>query len=896
MAPPSSSSPSARPTADRLTWPLALFFFLAFLGGVATARLALALGQSSVVALLLVAMGAVLALLLARLIATRLLRPLRALAATAHAMTREPHRRAPGQAAEELGVMAGALNHMAGELETLHASQEGRVVRRIAQLETAAEVTSAASAVRDLSTLLDLTVGLIVERFDDIYHAQVFLLDQRGAGEWAVLRASTGEPGRQLLEQQHRLQVGSRSVIGQVSATGNFVLARPGDPSSVHRPNPFLPETKTELALPMKREGHVIGALDVQSRNDVAFTPGEIQVLQTLADQLAIAVENARLFQDLQATVEQLATAAEVSRAASMRLNVDVILERAVTLIRERFEDIYHAQVFLLDEQNKWALLTASTGEIGKQLLARQHRLAVGSVSVIGQVTSQGTPVIARSTDVDPGTVHRRNELLPQTRTELALPMMIGERIIGALDVQSTSASALQDENDVRVLQTLANQLAVAVQNARLFQQTEERNHRLAALSTLSAKLLMSTTVDELIRIAAREITTIMAVDQSGVAFFDWPRGMARVVAQHRRDEQPPHGIGVEFPIAGTASIDWVMQHRRPLAVTDVQSDETLSSVRDILAEEGVKSILILPLFMRGELIGTIGLDVLEQPRLWSDVDLSIASTISTLLASAIESTRLFEQLQQTLEQTQELYRTSAAINEASRADELLHALLRVAAPLDPDQIALLLFEQPLAEQAQAERFQVAASIATRAEMLPVGRYSADTLPLLQQPLTGQPLLIEDASSAPTLSDAERHALEALGIGSLCYLPLRVAGRYLGWVAFHAAGPRAFPDPLILRLRSLVQQVAAALQSQQLLHDAQRQAWQEEQVARITARLYASTDPAEIMRVGLTELQQTLKLKRAAAWIDKVDHPHRNGSNGSHPSATPTHTQVAPDS
>jgi FOG: GAF domain len=140
-----------------------------------------------------------------------------------------------------------------------------------------------------------------------------------------------------------------------------------------------------------------------------------------------------------------------------------------VNLIRDRL-GYYHASVFLIEESGRWAVLQESTGEVGRKLKERGHRLEVGGRSLIGWVTANGRPRVAQRTAEDP--IHLKNELLPETRSEAAFPLKIGDRIIGALDVQSTLEEAF-DAGALSVLQILADQLAVAIENARLYQQAQ---------------------------------------------------------------------------------------------------------------------------------------------------------------------------------------------------------------------------------------------------------------------------------------------------------------------------------------------------------------------------------------------------------------------------------------
>ncbi len=169
---------------------------------------------------------------------------------------------------------------------------------------------------------------------------------------------------------------------------------------------------------------------------------------------------------------------AEVGQNTAKLLTLDELFNRAVQLIQDRFA-FYHVQVFLVDENREWANLVSSTGEAGEKLLAKKHRLRVGSQSVIGRVTQAGEPVISRDTDTDK--IHAMNELLPNTRSELALPIIDNDVIIGALDVQSTRRDAF-NATDIQALEIMANQIAVAIRNARLFEEQEralQENKRL---------------------------------------------------------------------------------------------------------------------------------------------------------------------------------------------------------------------------------------------------------------------------------------------------------------------------------------------------------------------------------------------------------------------------------
>jgi GAF domain-containing protein len=189
-----------------------------------------------------------------------------------------------------------------------------------------------------------------------------------------------------------------------------------------------------------------------------------------------------------------LEIAAEISRDAAQLHNIDELLKHTVNSIRQRF-NFYHAQIFLLNDTREYAVLVTSTGEAGKELLARKHKLAVGSESVVGQATMRGRTVISLDTQ-DTGVPHRYNPLLPLTRSEMALPLRTGEKIIGALDIQSVERDAF-DQEDVQIFQVLADQIAIAIDNARLIEDSARRVSQIDDLNRQLTRTSWSEYVEE---------------------------------------------------------------------------------------------------------------------------------------------------------------------------------------------------------------------------------------------------------------------------------------------------------------------------------------------------------------------------------------------------------------
>jgi GAF domain-containing protein len=170
-------------------------------------------------------------------------------------------------------------------------------------------------------------VNLIRDRFD-FYYVGLFLLDE--TGRWAVLWAGTGQPGRQMLKQGHKLEVGGTSMVGWCTANAQARIALDVGEETVRFDNPLLPETRSEMALPLISRGRVIGALTVQSTEAQAFSEEDIAVLQTMADQIANAIENARLFEETQHLAQRERTISQITSKLRSALNLETILQTAV--------------------------------------------------------------------------------------------------------------------------------------------------------------------------------------------------------------------------------------------------------------------------------------------------------------------------------------------------------------------------------------------------------------------------------------------------------------------------------------------------------------------------------------------------------------------------------------
>ncbi len=359
--------------------------------------------------------------------------------------------------------------------------------RQAKLLGATVRVANNIASILDPQKLLQQTVDIICDEFD-FYYAGVFLLDDKN--EYAVLKAGRGEAGKAMLAENHKLKVGGNSMIGASISSQHARIALDVGEEAIFFSNPHLPETHSEMALPLTVGTSVLGAVTVQSKEEAAFSDEDISTLQGMADQLAIAIDNANQHAEKQVLLAQaqrrarlLNAANEVGRGVASILDLDKLLPKTVDIICEAY-NFYYAGVFLIDENKEYAVLRAGRGEAGEAMIAQNHKLKLGGNSMIGMAARER---IARiSLDVEGEDAFFRNPLLPDTRSEMALPLCTGAKCLGAVTVQSEIGNAFSDD-DIQTLQTMADHLAIAINNANLLEELERAHAELLRTKTFEA-------------------------------------------------------------------------------------------------------------------------------------------------------------------------------------------------------------------------------------------------------------------------------------------------------------------------------------------------------------------------------------------------------------------------
>ena len=333
---------------------------------------------------------------------------------------------------------------------------------------------------------------------------------------------------------------------------------------------------------------------------------------------------------------KRLTSTAVIGRQTSRLLKYDELINESVNLIKQQF-GFYHVQVFLVDERREYAVLAASTGEAGRRLMERHHKLGIGSQSVIGRTTLSNEPVLINDTEKEPG--HAFNPLLPETRAELALPMQLQTetetRVMGALDVQSEEPMAFSP-TDVQALQALANQLAVAIRNAQLFDSQEASLKENQTLYTQAQSSL-----EEIQRLNHR------LTRQAWDGFIE--------------DHSDASGVKLEGSTI-TYNAGWT-----PLMIEACKARDTISH-----KDDGAR-ITATPMIFRDEVVGAVEVVGGNEEEL-NLIEAIVAFT--ERFAVAMENVRLVEEAQAASAQEQRISAVVSRFQEAETVDELLQITL----------------------------------------------------------------------------------------------------------------------------------------------------------------------------------------------------------------------------
>ncbi len=720
----------------------------------------------------------------------------------------------------------------------LYAAANQRVAELAALQEISLQVTASLDMPSVLNTIAQNTLLLV--RADDIH---IFLYDPDtdsmvfGVALW---KNGSREPAT--------VQPRRNGLTWKVFQEGHPVVIN----DALHHPLYGTDQARawglaSIAGFPLKRADAILGVFNVAFTEPHTFSPEEIRVIMLLSDLAAIAVNNARLYEQTKRRLDEISTLHEVSMAATSTLDFSEVTERTVRALQRSLGFEYIA-LFLVDEDDRHADLYATSGREAE--VERNPRIEVG-VGIVGWVIVNG-----RLLNV-PDVLHDLRYLagIATTRSEMCVPLRVGERVIGAIDLQSPRINAFSN-NDERLVLTVASQWAVLLENARLYAAERRRRQQLEGLqvtaSAISAELELSALLDLIVQEAARTFsapaTSLLLWDDAGVRL--------RIHASQ--------GLSADFVVktsVSDAEVKWALDlvhtangsgdhtsaaNLKPIVTYDLRNNIFDAAQSPLYIAEDLTSALRVPMASGGQMIGLLDIYAKSKPRHFGEDEVELAGVFASQVAVAIENAWLYAQTRRRLDEITILFEVARAGASTLDLNQVLDRMLAVVRrTLRFDTFEFLLYD-PLSHILHTRAAYgfppETAQAAIRLGEGIVGRVAQDR----------QSRLVNDVSREPDYIPGQPNTRAELVV------PMQVADRIVGVMNVESVRLNAFtPDDERL-LSALAGQLAVIIENARLYEETQQRLAEVSTLYSFAQKLTTSLDLDEVLDSIVSTLKEVL--------------------------------------
>jgi GAF domain-containing protein/HAMP domain-containing protein len=437
-----------------------------------------------------------------------------------------------------------------------------------------------------------------------------------GSSKWAVVTELPWQEAYQQTIQVGLVSVGILIALATLAVVAGILVAR-----RLSIPLTELTTTAAVVAAgDLKQRAKVKGGLEIEALAG-AFNHMTDQ-LQGLIGGLEERIsERTRV---LEKRSLELQNAAQIVREVSKIQDTDTLLDRVSNLVKERF-GYYHTGIFLIDDNEEYAVLKASAGETGKLMVSSKHKLKIEETSIVGYVAKQGDPRI--TLDVGADSVHYQNPLLPYTRSEMALPLTVGNRVIGVLDIQSEKTNAF-DQSSISVIQMITDQISIGFERAQLLQGVQKNESEL--------------------QLTLQENT-----------YRSW-----RNFLEQRRGAVGYQFDGVTIESLSKSSLDNLKLLQKDDRVAGKEEEITVNA-----------NLVTVPIQLRGQTLGTINFKF-QEPKISPETLRSVEEAAGRL-ALALENARLVQDAQRLAMRERQINMISAQAQQSTNLETLLQNTVR---------------------------------------------------------------------------------------------------------------------------------------------------------------------------------------------------------------------------
>jgi len=588
-------------------------------------------------------------------------------------------------------------------------------------------------------------------------------------------------------------------TFGIVLKTGEMLEI----PDALHDPRVLHEAGKVPeqlINVPLRTEEGVIGviALDALPLDDRAR-----RLLMALGDLAAVAIQRARLFEEEKRRAAQLALINEIGEKAASILDMDRLMQEVTRSIQESF-NYYNVSLFLLDEERGEVVLQAVAGGF-EHLISGEYRQSLDK-GIVGFVARTGNSWLTNNVSKDPYYIKGApGEVL--TKSELCVPIKLGDRVIGALDVQSVRLNDF-DQEDLVAMEAVADRLAIGIHNARLYKE-------MAGLYDVGLVVSSTLELDKTLRAIYEQLNRLMSFDTFYVALYDEARGELRFEIFVEEGEWLPK---FAKKLDGGGLTAWIIRSRKPLFIGDLEEErESLPTVPGLMGKPGVRSWMGLPLIAKDNVVGVISVQSFR-PHAFAEADKRLLSAFANQAAIAIENARLYEETRCRLQELDMLYRASMGIIGTLELDETLQLIMDSAVKAVPhaQKGSLHLLDE------DGKRLVMRAGCGFSREVMEAATFEVG------EGYTGwafahnQPVIIDNVKTDPRTKPIDLPEVEEEK-SAIC-VPLVVKGKAIGTITLdNIISYGAFNEDDLRLLSAFAAQAAIAIENARLYEAAQQE-------------------------------------------------------------------------
>ena len=727
-----------------------------------------------------------------------------------------PHAR---QFQNEDSALIGAVGRRVSNfIESQHLIN--RIQKQAVDLQIVAALGTAVATTLDVQPLLQQVVDQVKENFG-LYHAHIYLMDENSND--LVLAAGAGEVGQQMAAEQRRIPLlKEHSLVARAARSQHGVIVKDVHAEPDFLPHPLLPNTNSEMAVPMIFGEQVVGVLDVQAEEVGRFTENDIHVQTTLASQVAVALQNARQHEQTQAALNELSS-----------------LQRVIT--REGWE----------------SFMTASQRPLHGYMATREVTQPIVSDKNEGNANKSPEKAISISK-------------LYEMDDAYILPVEVRGMLVGRIGVRTPKDKPLSPENQA-LLTSITQQVAQSLDRARLSEQTlyalseaERQSAELSLINRVVTEVSESLEIESSLQIVADRLAAAIKVEAVGIALLNNDENSLTVVAEHYDPDLSESSMGYVIPIEGNLLTQETITKRKTVIVEDAQNHPLTAPVHDGMRMRGIHTLYVIPMLAGNTVVGTVGIDILEKGRRLTPEEIRLAETIVFQAATAVQNARLFNQAEERTRELEIINKVARIVSEQLEPAQLLQAVydqLKNAMSIDSYFISLYDPETNIAHY--PIMYEDGKQFSNPPKEISPESYSYQVIQ------TGEPLLInlskeesEIVRQSPTASLIGDTSTQKMTT-SLLFAPLRTGAIVSGIISVQSYRQNAYDESDVALLNGVASHVAVGIENTRLFTEAQRRAEREALINAIGQKIQSASTVQSAMQTAVTELGQALKLKKA---------------------------------